>query len=189
MQLFLILVSKRFEFQVGFWSYVFLPLQFNLSLGKCKGFGHVEFQTAEDAQKAVSILNGTPLNGRQLNVNMAGVKTPRKSLDASAGNGEGNLQKTNPEQTVFVGNLSWKVTKELMEEMLSDVIGPNSFRFIRVATDRDTGRPRGYAHVEFVDVATAERAVKELTGLEVLGRTLRADISTGDRFKNNSSNA
>ena len=49
---------------------------------------------------------------------------------------------------------------------------------VRVAIDRRTGQPRGFAHADFVDIASAERALTELTGKVVCGRALRVDFST-----------
>lgn len=49
---------------------------------------------------------------------------------------------------------------------------------VRVAIDRRTGQPRGFAHADFTDVASAERAMTELSGKVVCGRSLRIDFST-----------
>lgn len=160
-----------------------------LILGRCKGFGHIEFSSKELAEAALAKLSGLQFAGRNLNVSIAGVDSKGKAKTGSSeGSPSASTYRTIPNQTVFIGNLSWDVTKEVMEDMLSDIVGPKSFNFVRVAMDKNTGRPRGFAHVEFADPETADRAVKELTGLEVMGRTLRADISTGDRFKGSEGN-
>jgi RNA recognition motif-containing protein len=39
--------------------------------GRSKGFGFVEMATAEEAQKAIAMLNGKDLDGRNLTVNVA----------------------------------------------------------------------------------------------------------------------
>jgi RNA recognition motif-containing protein len=39
--------------------------------GRSRGFGFVEMTSAEDAQKAISEVNGTTVDGRQLTVNLA----------------------------------------------------------------------------------------------------------------------
>lgn len=39
--------------------------------GRSKGFGFVEFATAEEAKKAIEGLNGTELDGRKITVNVA----------------------------------------------------------------------------------------------------------------------
>jgi nucleolin len=79
------------------------------------------------------------------------------------------------EHSIFLGNLAWDVTPELVEDMVNDVLGPGLFTQVRLAFDRETGRQRGFGHVDFKDADSAERAVKELDGLEVNGRQLRAD--------------
>ena len=46
--------------------------------GKSRGFGFVEMSNADEAQAAVSTLNGKELNGRQLRVNIAEEKQNKK---------------------------------------------------------------------------------------------------------------
>jgi RNA recognition motif-containing protein len=41
-----------------------------------------------------------------------------------------------------------------------------------LVTDRDTGRPRGFAFVEMSDAAEADRAIAALNGTDLGGRTL-----------------
>ena len=48
---------------------------------------------------------------------------------------------------------------------------------VRVAIDRRTGQPRGFAHADFKDMVSAENALKELSGKVVCGRALRVDFS------------
>ena len=45
--------------------------------GQSRGFGFVEMTTSEDAQKAISALNGTQMDGRTLTVNEAKPMEPR----------------------------------------------------------------------------------------------------------------
>jgi RNA recognition motif-containing protein len=45
--------------------------------GRSKGFGFVEMATEEEAQAAISQLNGTTLDGRQINVAEARPQRPR----------------------------------------------------------------------------------------------------------------
>ena len=45
--------------------------------GQSRGFGFVEMSTAEEAQKAISALNGTQMDGRALTVNEAKPQEPR----------------------------------------------------------------------------------------------------------------
>ncbi len=54
--------------------------------GQSRGFGFVEMSTAEEAQKAISALNGTQLDGRPLTVNEA---KPQEKRTGGGGFGGG----------------------------------------------------------------------------------------------------
>jgi RNA recognition motif-containing protein len=56
--------------------------------GRSKGFGFIEFETEEDAQKAIDSLNGQELNRRTLKVSKAMKMKPRKEF-GSGGYGRG----------------------------------------------------------------------------------------------------
>lgn len=58
--------------------------------GRSKGFGFVEFETEEDAQKAIDTLNGKELNGRALRVNKAQKRKPRRDNFGDGGFNRGN---------------------------------------------------------------------------------------------------
>ena len=45
--------------------------------GQSRGFGFVEMATAEEAQRAISELNGKDLDGRKITVNVSNPRTPR----------------------------------------------------------------------------------------------------------------
>ena len=51
---------------------------------------------------------------------------------------------------------------------------------VRVAIDRRSGQPRGFAHADFVDVASAQVAKELLEKKVVYGRALRVDYSAGN---------
>ena len=44
--------------------------------GRSRGFGFVEMATAEEAQRAISELNGKDLDGRKITVNVSNPRTP-----------------------------------------------------------------------------------------------------------------
>ena len=70
---------------------------------------------------------------------------------------------------LYIGNLSFDTTESDLRETFSafgDVASCN------VITDRDTGRPRGFAFVEMVSADAANKAVAELNGKELGGRAL-----------------
>ncbi|HEX9442949.1 MAG TPA: RNA-binding protein [Candidatus Binatia bacterium] len=55
--------------------------------GQSRGFGFVEMNSGDEAQKAIAALNDTDLDGRKLVVNEA---KPMQSRDGGGGNGGGN---------------------------------------------------------------------------------------------------
>lgn len=46
-------------------------------------------------------------------------------------------------------------------------------------TERESGKPRGFGFVEFYDVATAESAVRNLSGKDFNGRAIRVVFAEG----------
>lgn len=48
---------------------------------------------------------------------------------------------------------------------------------VRVAIDRRTGQPRGFAHADFIDVQSAQKAMEVLQDKQIYGRRLRVDYS------------
>ena len=54
---------------------------------------------------------------------------------------------------------------------------------VRVAIDRRTGQPRGFAHADFVDVESAVKGKESLEKQgEIYGRRLRVDYSSGGGY-------
>ncbi len=73
---------------------------------------------------------------------------------------------------LFVGNMSFDTT----EGELRSIFEPyGEITSINVITDRDTGRPRGFAFVELANDGEAAKAVTELDGKEVGGRALNVN--------------
>ncbi len=73
---------------------------------------------------------------------------------------------------MFVGNLNFKTTKDDLVEVLSEVGRPVD---VFLPLDRTTGKPRGFAFVEFATEDELEKAIALLNGREVAGRTLKAN--------------
>jgi RNA recognition motif-containing protein len=71
---------------------------------------------------------------------------------------------------VFVGNLSFKTTQQELTDWLS-VAG--QIVDVYLPTDRNTGRPRGFAFVEFASDGEAEEAIRQFDSKELGGRALR----------------
>jgi RNA recognition motif-containing protein len=57
--------------------------------GQSRGFGFVEMSSGDEAQKAISALNGTQFDGRTLVVNEAKPMAKRDNFGGGGGNGDG----------------------------------------------------------------------------------------------------
>ena len=71
---------------------------------------------------------------------------------------------------LYVGNLPFSAD----ENQIRDLFGQNDRTVVEVKliTDRDTGRPRGFGFVEMGSDEEAEGAINELNGYSFDGRTL-----------------
>lgn len=73
---------------------------------------------------------------------------------------------------IYVGNCSFDVT----EQQLTDVFAAyGEVSKVDVITDRDTGRPRGFAFVEMADAAATQAAIRGVNGTDLGGRTLNVN--------------
>ena len=73
-------------------------------------------------------------------------------------------------QKVFVGNLSYETTQGDLEALFSEA---GEIVEVFLPADRNTGRPRGFAFVEFTDEAAVPIAIEKFNEEEFKGRTLR----------------
>jgi len=55
--------------------------------GQSKGFGFIEMSSDSEAQKAIQELNGTSIDGREIKVNEAKPKAPRRDRGGGGGYG------------------------------------------------------------------------------------------------------
>ena len=70
---------------------------------------------------------------------------------------------------LFIGNLPYTATEADLREHLSSVGVPAS---VVLPVDRETGRPRGFAFVDYADRAVAEEAIKRFDQQPFKGRGL-----------------
>ncbi|KAG8953649.1 hypothetical protein FRC04_001853 [Tulasnella sp. 424] len=151
--------------------------------GKSKGFGYVTFETAEAAQAALE-RSGQEIDGRPINVDLANPtsapgdrpeRPARRNSDfGSRGNGSPQKPTGPATSTLFVGNLPFSATEDQVWEKFADF---GSVSSVRLPTDRETGQPKGFGYVEFLNVESAQKAVDNGASLEIDGRTPRLDFS------------
>jgi RNA recognition motif-containing protein len=71
---------------------------------------------------------------------------------------------------LYVGNLPYDTDEAQLRTLFSE--GGRQVSEVKIITDRDTGRPRGFAFVEMASQADAEAAISALNGRELGGRAL-----------------
>jgi cold-inducible RNA-binding protein len=70
---------------------------------------------------------------------------------------------------IYVGNLSYDATEDKLREAFSQY---GEVSDVTIITDRETGRPRGFAFVEMPDAAQAKSAIEGLNDKEIAGRSV-----------------
>jgi cold-inducible RNA-binding protein len=70
---------------------------------------------------------------------------------------------------LYVGNLSYQTSEDELRELFAAFGSPSS---VKIVTDRETGRSRGFGFVEFDDDEEAKAAIAGINGKEVRGRSL-----------------
>lgn len=85
-------------------------------------------------------------------------------------------------RTVFIGNISFDATEEDLRNLFGSV-GP--VVNLRLVTDRETGKRKGFGFVEYSHEETAFSAVRNLNELNFHGRALRVNLAEQDSKGNN----
>src|ERR1700730_9986036 len=75
-------------------------------------------------------------------------------------------------KNLFVGNMSFQTTEADLRAMFEPF---GQVSRVHIATDRETGRARGFAFVEMPNDAEAAKAISGLDGKEVGGRNLKVN--------------
>ena len=70
---------------------------------------------------------------------------------------------------LYVGNLPFNVTEEELRGHFSTI---GTLSYISIPTDRETGKQRGFAFVEFKDRAEADEAIRRFNNQSFQGRSL-----------------
>jgi RNA recognition motif-containing protein len=68
---------------------------------------------------------------------------------------------------LYVGNLSFETTENDLKELFKEI---GQVETVRIITDRNTGRSKGFGFVEMQE--GADKAIAQMNGKEVQGRTL-----------------
>jgi len=145
--------------------------------GTSKGYGFVHFETEEAAMNAIQKVNGMLLNEKKVFV---GRFVPRKEREKELG------EKAKKFTNVYIKNFGDDLSDDKLKEMFTKFGKITSYKVVRddkanssgdtadmgeVLVD-DSGKAKGFGFVSFEDSESAEKAVDELNGQEIGGKTL-----------------
>ena len=74
-------------------------------------------------------------------------------------------------KSIYVGNLPWSTTEDQVKSLFQDF---GEVITVKLVSDRDTGRARGFGFVEMEDPG-ATAAIEALDNVSFGGRTLRVN--------------
>lgn len=134
-----------------------------------KGFAYVDFATSS-ALAAALALSETTLGGRAVLIKNAksfeGRPEKKQGVDEVAGPGAKPISQKPVSKRVFVGNLSFDVTKEDLSGHFNKA---GKVVDLHMATFEDSGKCKGFAWVTFEETDAAEAAVRGWTRVPVKG--------------------
>merc|ERR1719480_83095 len=142
--------------------------------GTSKGYGFVHFETEEAAMNAIQKVNGMLLNEKKVFV---GRFVPRKEREKELG------EKAKKFTNVYIKNFGEDLGDEKLKEVFSKFGKITSYKVVKekdlaqhaegaeIMAD-ESGKNKGFGFVSFEDSESAEKAVDELNGVEMFGKTL-----------------
>ncbi|XP_054556137.1 nucleolin isoform X2 [Talpa occidentalis] len=131
----------------------------DVRIGVSRKFGYVDFESAEDLEKALE-LTGLKVFGNEIKLEKPKGKDSKKDRDA---------------RTLLAKNLPYKVTQDELKEVFEDAME------IRLVSK--DGKSKGIAYIEFKTEADAEKTLEEKQGTEIDGRSISL-YYTGEKGQN-----
>jgi cold-inducible RNA-binding protein len=88
---------------------------------------------------------------------------------------------------IYIGNLSFDTTEDQLRQAFE---GYGEVSSVKIITDRDSGKPRGFGFIEMTSDNEATAAISSLNGHELNGRELNVNeakprTDSGNRTGNN----
>lgn len=124
--------------------------------GQNKGFAYVDFNMPAILDVALT-LSERLLLGRKVLIKNAKSFEGRPQKTAAENGKNGNVSEKEPSKRIFVGNLSFDITQDDLEQHFAQA---GQIDGVHVATFEDSGKCKGFAWVTFADVDSAKSAVR-----------------------------
>lgn len=131
------------------------------------GFGFAEFRSKEDADKAISVMDGHVLDGHKLQLKLS---------NRTSGSNNKKAKSSNKSSKIIIKNLPFEATRKDIIELFGSFGKVKSARVPK----KFNKSARGFAFVEFSLLKEAENAMSQLEGVHLLGRRLVMDYAEHD---------
>jgi RNA recognition motif-containing protein len=156
-----------------------LPMQ--SSKRRIRGIAFIRFAAEKSVDMAIETLNGFSVRGRKIDVRKNRGKVPtsvKHALQrhrAKTYHHFGIDEPPCPTTTLFLGNIPFDLSDDDLRVSVAELCGERSTHS-RIVRDSH-GKSRGFAYVDFADVASIRRALPILNGVLYRDRILRADYA------------
>ncbi|XP_024197202.1 nucleolin 1 isoform X3 [Rosa chinensis] len=130
--------------------------------GQFRGYGHVEFASAEDAQKALE-LNGSDLLGRAVRLDLARERGERGAYTPHSGKESNSYQKggQGQSQTIFVRGFDTNQGEDEIRGALQSHFGScGEITRVSIPKDYETGASKGMAYMDFSSADAFSKALE-----------------------------
>lgn len=86
----------------------------------------------------------------------------------------GYFQKEGNAATIYIGNLKFDKTEYQIKEIFEKY---GQVKYVKVVTDNKTGKSKGIAFIQMPNKLEAKKAIKELNGKVIDGRTVKVSVA------------
>jgi len=149
-----------------------------VSMPPGKTFCFVYYRDAESVTTAAENVDGTYWYGRRIVAKPREARVPaepqRRGERQSLPPRVSRVHDSSPSSTLYVGNIAFQSSDTDLNNLFANLDGVKD---VRVAVDRVTGWPRGFAHADFVSVEAATAALEALKGTKILDRELKVTFA------------
>ncbi|CAE1329474.1 NCL [Acanthosepion pharaonis] len=138
-----------------------------------KGFAYVQFSDTSAVKETIENHQGIDYDGRPLYLDYSGggptpqKRGPRNSFGGGDAGEKGNI--------LFVRNLSYDSTEDSLKDVFTEATE------VRLPRQQDSGRPKGFAFIEFDSITKAEEAFNNFNQTEVDGRLVYISYSNSNK--------
>ncbi len=79
---------------------------------------------------------------------------------------------------LFIGSLSFDTSESSLNDAFARF---GEITEVKIITDRDTGRPRGFGFITFAEASDADTAIEQMNNTDLDGRTIAVNEATDKR--------